>query len=54
MEFLIIFLIIEIARALIREGCSYLIQWLKRFMKKRKHKKYRPYCRGKLKGGPKK
>ncbi|TDQ42907.1 hypothetical protein [Aureibacillus halotolerans] len=51
MEFLIIFLFIEIARALIREGCSFLIQWLKRFLKKRRHKENRPHSRRKLNGG---
>ncbi|TDQ42904.1 hypothetical protein EV213_101334 [Aureibacillus halotolerans] len=53
MEFLIIFLFIEIARALIREGCAFLFQWLKRLLKKRRHKKNRPLRPRKLKGGSK-
>ncbi|WP_166639116.1 hypothetical protein [Aureibacillus halotolerans] len=54
MEFLIIFLFIEIARALIREGCAFLVQWLKRLLKKRRHKKNRPQGHDKLKGGSRK
>ncbi|WP_166639278.1 hypothetical protein [Aureibacillus halotolerans] len=53
MEFLILFLLIEVARAMIREACSFLIQWLKRSFMKKRHKKNRSQRRSKQKGGSK-